>query len=206
MKRTDIDFSKHVVTVSKESDNCVIHTLKIPGTVMNMIKFINVDGVMVVTGDFGNWIFCREFIPSEKSSVSDGYWLEKLRISSSQKPSSYDSERTEKAIKERLIELAEEWKEIEAEYGDRSDNSEAEWNQFLAKQTRYEEEVEYHNECLSRVDDELEYTYYAYREMPSSYDSEYVIFVKSVDVWLTIIFDGFDEICNRIREEQKAVV
>ena len=38
----------------------------------------------VVTGDVGNWMFCREFHPSSKGHVSDYYWVEKLQMSSSQ--------------------------------------------------------------------------------------------------------------------------
>lgn len=200
-KRTDIDFSKHELII-KESEDLKIHILKIPGTVMNMIKFINVDGVMAVTGDFGNWIFCREFHPTANGYVSDGYWLEKLRISSSQQPSKYDSERTAEAIRERAKELNIEWAELKKEYENKEDHTEAEWNRYLKEETRYEETLEYLEECLSNVDDELDYTYHAYRNMPSYYDYEYVIFEKTVDVWLTIIFDGFDEICSRLKNNQ----
>lgn len=38
--------------------------------------------------------------------------------------------------------------------------------------------------------------------MPSHYDYEDVIFIKTVDTWLIIIFDGFDEMCNRLKEQK----
>lgn len=102
-KRTDLDFSKHELTITVEG-NTTIHHLKKPDTFIDSIKFINTNGVLVVTGDYGNWIFCREFHPSEKEYVSDGYWLEKLKISSSQEGEEFDSEATEKKLKEMIIE------------------------------------------------------------------------------------------------------
>jgi hypothetical protein len=160
---------------------------------MDMINFINVDGILAVTGDYGNWIFCREFIPAEKNSVSDGYWLEKLRISSSQQPSSYDSKETAKELHNRIKELNDEWKETEEEYENDQHNS-----KYLSLKTKHEETLEYFNDCLNTVDDELDYTYQAYRNMPNYYDYEFPVFEKSLNVWLLIIFDGFDEICNRL--------
>lgn len=103
-KRTDIDFSKHVLTV-QECDFCIIHTFKDPDTTDYMVKFINCEGIMSVTGDLGNWIFNRRFVPSAKSDyVSDGYWIEKLRNSSEQSAGNYSSELTQQEIKERLSE------------------------------------------------------------------------------------------------------
>ena len=106
-KRTDIDFSKHEVIITK-LDNvvepCVIHYLKLPDTRMNSIKFINCGGVLSVTGDYGNWIFCREFHPSEKEYVSGSYWEEKLRIASCQDPYEYDEDATVAEINRLLAE------------------------------------------------------------------------------------------------------
>jgi len=34
----------------------------------NYIQFINTDRVLTVTGDFGNWVFCRPFVPSPDGS------------------------------------------------------------------------------------------------------------------------------------------
>jgi len=103
-QRTNIDFSKHQLTI-KESDFCIVHVFKKPDTVDCMVKFINCEGVMSVTGDLGNWIFCRRFIPSAESDyVSDGYWIEKLRNSSEQSAGNYSPELTEQEIKEMLSE------------------------------------------------------------------------------------------------------
>lgn len=103
-QRTEIDFSKHELTV-KECDFCIVHTFKKPDTSNCMVKFINCEGVMSVAGDLGNWIFCRNFIPSEKSDyVSDGYWLEKLKIGSKQSGGNFSPESTQERIKEMLSE------------------------------------------------------------------------------------------------------
>ena len=100
-KRTEIDFSKHEVIVQK-NDLVSIYYLKKPNTVIDSIKYINCEGIMSVTGDYGNWIFCREFHPNERGGVSDGYWIEKLKIASSQEPLEFDKESTEKELLQRL--------------------------------------------------------------------------------------------------------
>src|SRR3989344_2189435 len=82
--RTGVDFTKHELIVT-EQEGLLVHRLKHPEyTYMNSVTFINTNGIMAVTGDYGNWIFCREFHPNDKEGVSGGYWLEKLKIASSQ--------------------------------------------------------------------------------------------------------------------------
>ena len=100
-KRTGLDFSKHELLCTK-SDELTIHHLKKPNTYYDSIKYINTQGIMAVTGDYGNWIFCREFHPSADDYVSSGYWCEKLSIASCQVYKEYDPEETEKEIKRRL--------------------------------------------------------------------------------------------------------
>ena len=70
-KRTEVDFSKHVVEITKQEGLFVCY-IRVPGTITNSVKFINTNDIMAVTGDFGNWIFCREFHPSATGGVSDG--------------------------------------------------------------------------------------------------------------------------------------
>ncbi len=62
--RTGIKFHDHILTIDKESDNTITYHLKKPDTITNNIKFINTNGLLVVTGDFGNWVFCRDFHPN----------------------------------------------------------------------------------------------------------------------------------------------
>lgn len=176
-KRTGLDFSKHELLIT-ESEGLLVHHLKKPNTQYDNIRYINTNGIMAVTGDYGNYIFCREFHPSAKGFVSDGYWHEKLRIGSYQKISEFDSEGTLSEI-ERLI------KEKE-DYG------------FSEKDIEFLEELKTH------VDDEIEYTYEAYRGN-SHIDVETIPFVKKPTVQWNYILDGFDEICRRMKESEVEV-
>jgi hypothetical protein len=143
---------------------------------------------MAVTGDFGNWIFCREFHPSKEGGVSDGYWKEKLGIASTQKASDYSSKLTEQRIKEAINGGME-------KYGYKGDK---------LKAVKY-----FLTECLDHVENEHEYVAYAYQNHPGFMDTEEIPFQKETKPWLLSVFDGFDEICRRIKagelpEQQKA--
>lgn len=176
------DFSEHTHTVTRykadNGDEIRVDELRKGNSRYEYVKFVNDREGLSVFGDFGNWIFCRPFYPSAGQKVSPDYWLEKLRVSSCQEPSKYDPERTEEEL-HRLI------------------NGElAEWG--------YEGEdlercTEWLKELLRYVDDELEYTYEAYRgENPTEMDCEYIPFVKTISVQLEIVFEAFNEICNRL--------
>ena len=174
-KRTQLNFSKHELFI-KTNDDVTIHHLKVPGTRMDSIEFINVSGIMAMTGDYGNWMFCREFHPSSKDYVSDHYWIEKLKLSSCQNPYRYDSEGTAKEIQELL-------------------------NDKENPPTK--EEKEYLKECLRETDDEVSYVYQAYRNNVGGYeDGECVPFVQKLHPQLPFIFDAFDEICRRLKEKE----
>lgn len=176
-KRTDIDFSKHELIIKKNED-ILIHYLKKPNTGIDSIKYINTSSIMAVTGDYGNWIFCREFHPSKEGYVSDGYWLEKLSIASSQEGEEFNSEDTRKEIEEGLKVKLE-------EYGYEGEE---------LQQAR-----DYYNELLRYVDlSESEYTSFAYNNQPGFMDSEEVPHCKTTKSWLEVVFDGFNEICNRL--------
>jgi hypothetical protein len=178
-KRTGIDFSKHEVRIT-ESDGLLIHYIKKPGTINDSIKYINTNGIMAVTGDYGNWIFCREFHPSKEGGVSDGYWEEKLCIASTQEPKEFDPEATEKELKRLLSKGLK-------EYGYTGD--------MLKKMQ------EYCRECLRYVgEDQWSYKKVAYDECPSDYEA--VVYIKKTKYWLLAVFDGFDEICRRMKENE----
>jgi hypothetical protein len=69
--RTNFDFSEHELIITK-SDGLLVHTLKHKDyNKMYRFDFINTNGIMAVTGDYGNWMFCREFHPSPDGGVSD---------------------------------------------------------------------------------------------------------------------------------------
>ena len=61
-----------------------------------------------VTGDYGNWVFCRGFLPHAEGYVSRGYMDDKVDMGDSTRLdiiSKYDSEATSKAIMERIKEM-----------------------------------------------------------------------------------------------------
>lgn len=178
-KRTGIDFSKHEVHVT-EANGLLVHYIKKPGTICDSIKYINTNGILAVTGDYGNWIFCREFHPDPKGGVSDGYWKEKLCIASTQEPSEFDPEATKKELKHQLSRGLK-------EYGYTGD---------MLKRMQ-----EYCRECLRHVDcDHWEYKKVAYDECPSDYEA--VVYIKKTKYWLLAVYDGFDEICRRMKENE----
>ena len=171
-KRTDIDFSKHEVLV-KSCELGMIHHLHIPNTSYHNIRFINVGGVLSVTGDFGNWIFCREFHPSATEYVSDGYWEEKLRISSTQSDVDFDSEGTRHEIQELI------------DSGDYSDEEQIN----SLREMKIAADVSTGGEYRDWVNENIDFI-----------DYEYIPYCTETKFWLKCIFDGFDEICNRLKE------
>lgn len=181
-KRTGLDFSKHELII-KDRDGLLVHDLKINGSSIHRVVFINTEGILSVTGDFGNWIFCREFHPSdgENSGVSDSYWKEKIQISSTQQTNDYDSDGTEKLIKEKLSEF------------DSPPFSE-----------REQEQIDWFKE-ISRYTDESKEVYLqkAYESMPSFLDYESIPLSYKTKPQLQCIFDAFEEVCYRLRLEKK---
>jgi hypothetical protein len=184
-KRTAFNFGEHTHTVeifeSKEGNKIRVDHFRKGDSNMGYVKFVNDDRGLSVFGDFGNWIFCRPFHPSADGFVSDQYWNEKLKIGSSQDHATYDSEETAKEIQELIDGGLEEW----GYTGD-------ELNQA----------TEWLTDLLSYTDDELEYTYQAFRgSNPTEMDYESIPFCKKGSVQLQIIFDVFDEICDRLKKE-----
>lgn len=178
MSRSLFDFSKHELKIT-ENDSVKIYEFKRPDTTNCMLVFINCNNVLTVTGDLGNWVFCREFHPTPDGFVSGSYWDEKLEISSVQKAKVYDSEETAKLIKE--------FKDsFEDSYGREMNEYESEWV----------EELE------NNVEDEHEYIYIAYRRTPSSIDCEQVPFGKKRHVWLNAVYDGFDAMCSYLKNNK----
>jgi hypothetical protein len=52
---------------------------------------------------------------------------------------------------------------------------------------------------LYYVDDEIEYNYHAYRNSSLVYDQ--IPYETKLNYWILVIFDAFDEICNRLKNE-----
>ena len=85
-----LDLSKHEFSYTHiPKTGCMrtdvdIYKFAKPGTYCESFTFINAEGIMTVTGDWGNWVFCREFIPSPAGYASGSYWVEKAMNSSKQ--------------------------------------------------------------------------------------------------------------------------
>lgn len=171
---SNIDFSEHKLKIT-EYPTITIYDFKKPKTVTCGIKFIVGEGVTSVTGDFGNWVFCREFYPTTGDGVSRGYFDEKLEIYSVQKSSKFDSEKTLNRIQEFIDEFV--------EYYNREPN---------------EEELDWLERLECEVYDEFSYINVAYRETPPSIEYENVPFVESRHPQLNIVYDAFNKICELI--------
>lgn len=183
MNRTNFDFNKHVHRIEIfKSDNGEIRVdhFQVGNSLGEYIKFLNTSNNLLVTGDYGNWVFRRTFIPSANGYVSDGYWIEKLGIDNCNVAKRYDSDATREEI-QGLLDGG-----LEA-YG--------------YSGVELSEAKEWYTGLLDHVDDEIDYTYNAYRgyDMPSFIDYENIPFCKTVNVRLNIIFDAFDEICERLK-------
>jgi hypothetical protein len=173
-KRSGVNFNEHKLTVIIDTPEVLIHRFAKPDTGCRSITFINTRGILAITGDYGNWIFCREFHPSAEGFVSDSYWCEKLRIASTQKISDYSSEETKKTIEKKLKNIDEDLDE---------------------------DDKEYLEDLLSQVDEcEERFMVYAYDNLPKNRDCEFIPCVKKLNPWLEVIFDAFDEICLREKE------
>lgn len=170
-KRTQRDWSKHELIITK-NENVSVYSLKRPNEFS--VNFINTNGILAVTGDYGNWIFCREFHPEEDSHVSDSYWIQKLKISSSQNPYIFDSAIAIEGIKN--------------------------FEESFLKEHEMSQEVEmWINDLKKSVYDEIEFLYILYKQRPIEiYDCEIVLKYKHLNSWLLYIFDAFDEICERM--------
>ena len=184
-KRTSWDFSNHTHRTesfkSPEGNVIRIDHLRKGDSSIGYVRFVNDAYGLSVFGDFGNWIFCRPFIPSDEGYVCDGYWNEKLSIGSHQSHVRYNSEETAKEIQSLINGGLE---EQGYEGGD------------------LEKTKGWLTDLLEYTDDELEYTYQAYRgDNPTQMDYENIPFAKQGSVQLEIVFDAFDEICNRLKNE-----
>ena len=131
---------------------------------------------MSVTGDFGNQIFNRKFIPSENEYVSDTYWDEKLRTCSQQKSHYYCHEKTGKLIEDFANNFSE-------TYGREPNYEEKQWLNLLKKENEENDN----------------YLTIAYNELPNTIDSEDIPYGEERHFWLNAVYDGFDLICKKTK-------
>jgi len=150
--------------------------IKKPNTFTDCVKFINTSGIMAVTGDYGNWIFCREFIPNPKNKSSEGYWVEKLQISSCQDPYEFDTETAQDEIVYQL--------------------------KSFAKDFSTEERIWLKELYQAANEGEYEFIWKAWQH-PASFETELIPTGKKIKYWFLVIMDAFDEICERMKNEER---
>ena len=158
-----------------ENKKLRIHQLKLKDSNNLKVKITNFDGICTITGDLGNYIVCREFIPKPNGYISDYYFIEKLEYCSTQKGLEFDSEDQEEKLKEWQSELLE---DVTDE--DKIEEIKEQFESlFAACQTdsQWEFESEIYNSDLDFSEFETE---------------------KKIKMWLLMIFDAFEEICNRL--------
>ena len=174
-KRTDIDWSKHIVEAETAGDFATIHRLRIPDSICLMVEFINMhDRGLLVCGDFGSWIFSRCFYPSREGNVSDDYWLEKLYIANDRQDPFDFSKKS----------LDSETNKMVSDYENENGYDNEEISEF----------AEILNGCDCRCDVEYVTNYNSDCVEPEDIPSGLIICER-----LDIIFDAFDEICARIK-------
>jgi hypothetical protein len=164
-KRTGIDFSRHEVIVT-QVEGLLVHYLKKPGTICDSIRFINTHGILAVNGDYGNWIFCREFHPAtDADGACDYYWTQKLKIASTQQPYEWDEDGTRHDL----------LKEIEDLKSDKVANAEG---------------IEYYSNCVENMHGSKdEYMRYAYEHLPDHWDYESIICRDRLKYWLQAVYE-----------------
>lgn len=170
MPRTSISFTDHIVSnVIKKANSW---ELCVPGTNHLKIVYTVIDGVLLVTGDFGSWIFDKPFTPFPANiSVPVHYWAEKAELRSEQSPYEYDPGGTSDMIQQFMADNKDSLSDVETDYLDR---------------------------CLSISDDEVSYLSYAYNEMPDTWDSESVMVSHKLKPSFLAIIDGFEAICYKL--------
>ena len=150
----------------------MVHWLKKPNTICGNVKFINIKGdVLVVVGDYGNWVFVGNFTRQKMGMFVIDIGLKKLKNSSTQNPYTFDPEEAKSEIDDLL--------------------KEHEWSH---------EEIEFLNSLRQASDlTEGEFVAACYN-YPPGFDTEMMPTGKVYDHSLLVVFDAFEEICKRLSE------
>lgn len=200
MNRTNRDFSDMIV---KTYDNPKIHT-KIYEAILNdsnIIKFINTNGILLITGCCGVWTFNREFHPSKDGYVVEHYWLEKLKECGNQQISYYSSTLTKEALESEIEELKylEAVKEVKAAEKDEFEEGAWQHKEYINDRNNINSlKKQYYEKCLQEVDNEFMYVQAMTQFMRDEVDTDWHIFYKKIDYNLEVIFDIFEEMCRRM--------
>lgn len=177
-QRTRVNFSKHEIRTT-DLPSGRIYRFSEAGTSTHAITFIITCGITAVTGDFGNWVFCREFYPAnDGDNISEGYWDEKLEIASQQKAKIFDSE----TVRRELDEFIEGFQD----YYDRPPT---------------DEESEFFDDLKAVSDNEIEYISTIWNDIPCTLDASDMPKGKTRHFWLNGVYDGFEAMCRKLKNE-----
>lgn len=180
--RTQKDFSKYNLLCIEEENRMVWKFFKKDEEdnplFQGSFNFINTEGKLIITGDYGNWIFDRSFNPNVELSVSDGYWVKKLEQHSEQKGKVWCGDASLESIKS-FLEQRLDWGTLNEE--------EDEWLKDL--------------EQAAEENDELGYNYICYRQTPSSIEADEAPIGYKLNPHLAYCFDAFEAICKMLEEK-----
>lgn len=104
-KLTHVDFAGHThtrqtFTCPQSEDEITVDKLeKTPGDRDNAITFTNLPGHLIVTGDWGSWTFCRNFVPGQTEPSLD-YLTEKATTGSTQTVYEYSHHITSEELRD----------------------------------------------------------------------------------------------------------
>jgi hypothetical protein len=179
-------FEQHTLTVNEYTTH-LEHILKIGDRYSQSIKFINIDGKLLVTGDYGNYVFDRCFVPdADNEGVSVPYWLGKLRQNSCQKPcQDIDFEMTNEILAERIADL-----HVEAIGRGLTDEE--------------QQEVDYYIDMINYGESNVYmYVAEAINSKPDHLDSEALGFISyKLNPQIQVVFDAFNHICKLLKQQQ----
>ena len=157
-------------------------------SIVGYVKFVNClcdYPNMTVTGDFGNWSFCRNFIPSpEATKISQGYWIEKASIHSSQDFNKLDMNMIQEDIYDLIDGGLVEWDLDEEDHKHTLD-----WFRSLLEYAYEDNDFEYRAKAFLDV----------YR--PKCIDYDDIPLHTSIPPQLLCVFDAFELICESMKKK-----
>lgn len=192
-KLADIDFSNHKLEI-KEDKLTTIHSLIHPEyDVMFRVNFINVMDRLLITGDFGNYVFNRSFYPNEENYVSVSYWNQKLI-----------GEAHELEFNEIVKDLEEALdKYVENKMEEEPDEDCEDKDEYIMMNS--DDVMDYYEKCIELAENRDDsYKFFAYNDYPDDLAEDYgdvVIHEKTLER-LRIVYDAFNEICRRVQQEK----
>jgi len=188
-------------------------SLAVNGQRMHSVHFRNIDGLCLISGDYGNWIASRYFDPRTDDSICLQYFCEKLRLGGEHKTHEFCVESTKQEIIETLYRILEENGQIPTVCDGADDLVPIELfdysnvaDEVIAELPDRDEELyRYYLECLKVAEDgEEEYIQYAFGNLPRKCSSDDIIVQRSVVYYVRVVHSAFCEMVKRVQTEVEA--